>query len=526
MLVLELTFPTGRYHATPWGRHVNEGAVEWPPAPWRIIRALIATWHLKARNSGEISEGTARALFEALVKQQPTFWLPRATTAHTRHYMPYIEGKNEKTTKIFDTFVQLSQRDPVLAAWDIALPSDQLFALQILAERLGYFGRAESLVEARILVGVTSIQPNATPLDAGKPVPTGSELVRLLAPMSTEAYKAWLSAFKTPSEPSQTDKKGKSKKTTPKQDVPDDLFEALHADTGALQAAGWNLPPGAINVNYTRPENAFSPPSPHRSRNTRPLPTVARYSVISNVAPSITEAISIADRLHASLCKFSEQCKDISGVFTGLKNGKPQSEHKHAHIFCEANGTRAAITHITIWGSMGFDESACLALRKVSKLWGHGGHDIRLVLHGIGHPEDFKDCSLFGKARTWRALTPFVGTRHPKTYRDGRPKLDSNGRQIGSPEHDLLRLLALHPNGSLATVSRCDERQRPFPFGTQELRSLQFSTHRPNGGGARGIGTGHAFTITFPEPISGPIALGYGAHFGLGLFCPVPSAEP
>ncbi len=25
MLCIELTFPAGRYHATPWGRHVNEG---------------------------------------------------------------------------------------------------------------------------------------------------------------------------------------------------------------------------------------------------------------------------------------------------------------------------------------------------------------------------------------------------------------------------------------------------------------------------------------------------------------------
>ena len=33
MTTIELTFPAGRYHATPWGRHVNEGAVEWPLLP-------------------------------------------------------------------------------------------------------------------------------------------------------------------------------------------------------------------------------------------------------------------------------------------------------------------------------------------------------------------------------------------------------------------------------------------------------------------------------------------------------------
>ena len=61
MTVLELRFPAGRYHATPWGRHVNEGAVEWPPSPWRIVRALIATWYLKAR---DIPEATIRSLVE------------------------------------------------------------------------------------------------------------------------------------------------------------------------------------------------------------------------------------------------------------------------------------------------------------------------------------------------------------------------------------------------------------------------------------------------------------------------------
>jgi len=30
-VTIKLNFPAGRYHATPWGRHVNEGVAEWPP---------------------------------------------------------------------------------------------------------------------------------------------------------------------------------------------------------------------------------------------------------------------------------------------------------------------------------------------------------------------------------------------------------------------------------------------------------------------------------------------------------------
>ncbi len=62
-------------------------------------------------------------------------------------------------------------------------------------------------------------------------------------------------------------------------------------------------------------------------------------------------------------------------------DGKPRTDHRHAHIFCEANGPRDAITHITIWAPMEFDEGACLALRRLTKVWGYGGH--RRVIKGI-----------------------------------------------------------------------------------------------------------------------------------------------
>lgn len=523
MTVLELRFPAGRFHATPWGRHVNEGAVEWPPSPWRILRALIATWYLKVRKDSEVTPDTIRALAEAL-SQPPVFRLPHATTAHTRHYMPYNEGKNKKTTKVFDTFIQLADNDAVLVAWDVNLSPEQLAALKTLAARLGYFGRAESLVEARVLAGITAIEPNAIPLDEGVKLPEKTELVRLLTPMTPADYDKWRADFPAANQPSNDKKKksGRKSKSAEASEVPEDLFAALHADTGELQAAGWNLPPGARYVNYIRPENAFAPAAKPRLRRSKELPTVARYAVVSTVAPSITQAISVADRVHDALCKWSDQGKGRAAVFTGLDgNGKPSANHQHAHIFCEANGPRDAITHLTIWAPKGFDETACLVLRRLNKVWGHGGHDLRLVLHAIGQPEAFTACALLGTARKWRSLTPFVSPLHAKFYRDGRPKLDASGWQQGSAAHALLRLLAKHPGGAGATIRQLDERGRPFRFGSVNLRSLQFQTRRSGGAGSRGCHSGCAFEIIFPQPVTGPLAFGYGAHFGLGLFVPV-----
>lgn len=519
MCVLELRFPAGRYHATPWGRHVNEGAVEWPPAPWRIVRALIATWHLKAQ---EFPKETVRSLMNKL-SQPPSFHLPRASTSHTRHYLPFNEGKNEKTTKVFDTFIQLAPETPVLIAWDVELSPEEDTALRALADRLGYFGRAESLVGARVLDGVAPITANSQPLASDSELGPRQELIRLLSPMLPAAYDAWRSAFVAKAEAALGPKPtAAQKKKLPA--VPDDLFSALHADTGDLQAAGWNLPPGAAFVNYTRPENAFAPSPRPRSQRKGPLLTVARYAITSTVAPSITQAISIGDRVHDSLCKISDQGKGRASVFTGLDaDGKPlAAQHQHAHIFCEANGPRDTVTHITVWAEMGFDEEACLALRRLNKVWGHGGHDIRLVLHGIGETRDFADCELFRPAKIWRSATPFVSTRHAKAFRDGRPKMDAeNGWQCGSAGHDLLRLLALHPHGSGVTIRQLTEREQPYHVGDRQLRSLQFQTARHDGHGSRGQDSGAAFTITFPEERSGPFALGYGSHFGLGLFVPV-----
>lgn len=510
MTVLELSFPAGRFHATPWGRHVNEGAVEWPPSPWRLLRALIATWYLKAQ--AEASRETVGALVSALAERPPRFVLPRAGQGHTRHYLPFNEGKNEKTTKVFDTFIQLAPEDAVLVGWDVTLPPAEFAALRLLANRLGYFGRAESLVEARVVAGVEQIAANAEPLPEDAAPAVGKELVRLLAPLTVAGYADWRSKFMARAEAALGPKPtAAQKKKLPR--LPDELFDALHADTGELQAAGWNLPPGAAYVNYARDEKAFAPAARVRRASRAQLPTVARYAVVSAVAPRMTQAISVADRVHKALCKWSDQAP----VFTGKDSlGAPLTQHEHTHIFCEAKGARDAVTHVTVWAKKGFDDSACLALRRLNKVWGHGGHDLRLVLTALGSPAAFPDCLLFGQAQVWRSTTPFVSTRHPKTFRDGRLKMDDSGWQVGSAGHDLLRLLALSSETQGATISKSPV----IRIGERTLRCLQFQTIRHEGGGSRGNGDAGAFTVTFPEEVSGPLALGYGAHFGLGLFVP------
>jgi CRISPR-associated protein Csb2 len=511
---IELRFPAGRFHATPWGRHVNEGAVEWPPSPWRLLRALMATWHLKNK-SDSVTEPTLRALVAKLAGAIPTYQLPRATAGHTRHYMPINEGKTEKRTKVFDTF--LHPAGALRIAWPIEVDDNEHAALDALLKNLSYVGRAESLVEARLLADSESVEPNALSLHENQLLAKSQEIVWLLAPMPPEDYEKWRAEHGGQSGAKKSVTKGKKRAAKKMDELPADIFDALHADTGTLQIAGWSLPPGSKLVSYTRPQRIFEvEPIRCVGRIRKSPPTVARYAVASAVLPHITQAISVGERVHQSLVKFSNN----AAVFAGRgADGSLMTGHRHAHIFCESSGShRDAITHVTAYAPMGFDADARAALKRLRSVWGYGGHDLQLVLLGIGQPGEFGgDGALFEEASTWQSLTPFVPTRHPKNHRDGRPKLDADGWHVGSPEHDLRRLIT--ERGGLPAPVKI-QRRRAIEVSGHSLRCIQFQRERRHGDGLRGDGLGYSFRVVFPKPVTGPLAFGYGAHFGLGLFAP------
>ncbi|MCS7091603.1 MAG: type I-U CRISPR-associated protein Csb2 [Verrucomicrobiota bacterium] len=512
MLVLEFRFPAGRYHATPWGRHVNEGALDWPPSPWRLIRALVATWHLKAK--ADLSEGTVRSLIEALASCLPSYELPRASPGHTRHYMPVIEGKTQKTTKVFDTFLHLA--GPLRIGWAVSLDAEQRRALNLLCSRIGYFGRAESLVEATVLPDGNGFSPNAQPLPDNQPVPKESELIRVLCPLSAAEFAQWLAGRVNHKKQELPGEKGRSRKVAKSFAMPEDLFDALHLETVDLQANGWTLPPGSRWVDYIRPANCMRV-TPVRShyRTTR-RPVLARFAISSAVLPRILKAVSVAERIHQGLlARFPNG--EPPAIFSGRDPaGTPLTGHNHLYIYCEANGVRDTITHVTLFAREGFDLVARHAIESLTRVWGHGGHDLQLILLGFGDERTFADCRLFGPSPVWRSLTPFVATRHPKTYRDGRPKLDADGWWIGSPEHDLRRLI----RASGLPLPIKIERLETIPVGPLRLRPLVFQTLRHHGQGRRAGVSPAAFQITFSTPVAGPLAFGYAAHFGLGLFIP------
>lgn len=517
MIAIKITFPAGRWHATAWGTHVNEGVPEWPPCPWRILRALLAAWHWKHRGDPSI----LRSLLEKLAAFPPEYLLPDAAAAHTRHYMPVIEGKNEKRTKIFDTFVHVSKDQALWIRWDVDLNEAERELLGRLLASLSYLGRAESLAEADMVT--TAELPvgdrQAWTVPVGSSPDRDGEPIRLLAPQLPDAYAAWASSQNASAAKG---KKAKGKKKPAS--LPETLHDALQLDTADWKKDGWDLPPGSRWLEYIRPHDAFkiAPVSRPRARRQSVLPTVARFALVGKVPPGITQSLSLAERFHQALCKHLNSVN--SPALTGLdESGQPLAGNAHAYYLpeCDLHGY---VTHMTVHAQGGFSEEDSRALSRLRKVWAieGKGSEIEVVLLATGLAGDFDPSSpYFRPARVWRSLTPFVPVRHAKATRTGTPKIDpANGLQIGSPEHDCLRLLGLiRPDLTPARISRTAESR--IRAGLREIPCLDFQRQRRNGGGSRGDHRGYALELEFPEPVTLPIGLGYAAHFGLGLFAPV-----
>jgi CRISPR-associated protein Csb2 len=250
-------------------------------------------------------------------------------------------------------------------------------------------------------------------------------------------------------------------------------------------------------------------------------PTVARYALSGQNLPRLTNALTFGEKVHDALVELSNG----SAVFTGCDDsGKPLKGHAHAYILSESNialcrGQSGEITHVTVYASAGFGDIELSALENLKEIHSLG---VQVALLGLGQPEDFGgidlsrgQCPLLAKSNTWISRTPFIPTRHPKVTRACVAKRDSSGLQIGSPEHDLRRLLRL--DGFPEPVSV--EQVAGTILGERDVPWREFLCWRESGVGRRAAyDRGYGFRIEFAEAMRGPVAMGYAAHFGMGGF--------
>lgn len=574
MITIALNFHSGRFHATPWGRHVNEGAPEWPPSPWRLLRALVATW--KRKLDGEFAESDMLALLTKLASP-PSFVLPPATTGHSRHYMPWFKKGPDDKTLVFDAFVALNKTADIVVVWpDEVLTAEQREILSQLVQHLGFLGRSESWCDGRLLeeqeaqslcrLARENVGPHWCEPLGELPVTGDKEVVRVLC---ANPQTAFLDEHVVRLE-TVTSGRGKNKQTSTTRHA---LYEPnwhLCAETALLHDEKWSDPPGSCWVQYVRRSDCFRvapkrrPPNITTSRPRRVI-TVARYALDGTVLPLITETLPVAESARITLMGIFKRLKldqhyggraprtipaDApwfrSDVFSGKDDeGTPLTDHRHAYYLPTDEDGDGRLDHLTVMAEMGFrsddDAPEVRTLDQFRRLrWGDG-EPLNLLLVGLGTATDFRSL-LFHASPRWVSATPFVATRHQKKSGCKRDPADLLGfdnqpafvqavlreelkrlsqRRVAAGHSPLPDIVAIELLFDDARVTRINPRHWHGSNATgPAVRPVQFKRFRRkrnDDGGRRANG---AWRIVFSEPVTGPICLGHSSHFGLGLFLP------
>lgn len=458
-----LALPWGQYHANPWGSHVNEGSVEWPPSPWRLLRALYAMWRNRAPHLP--AEAVERVLNH--LSTPPVYAVPPFTEATTRHWFP---DSHHGLDRAIDAFV-VTERDAVLGiTWPADLEDADRVILAELLELLSYVGRAESVCEARLLPPHAEVEGRHC-----RPV-VESQLAAL--------DQSTLSVL-VPQLPLKV--------------------EALTASTIEVRRAGFVQPPGSRWQRYERPTPmahvaAPSPPPPQAS-----APKAAVWAIEARSRPALTSAVAVTDALRRACVSNHDDGRNggPSQILAGKDaNGRRLEGHGHAHYLAlPGDHDSRKVGRLVVWALDGLGAPERAALARLTALKGqhlaHAGlRPMRLGLEGLG-PVEAVAPWLVGPAQHWRSLTPFAPPRHARRQQEWADHLQQQvSEELARRNLPAPRAVEVTPGSWLA-------------FRRHRIRERLEDGRRATG-----------LRIAFDHDVAGPLALGALSHFGLGLFVP------
>jgi CRISPR-associated protein Csb2 len=613
-LCISIRFLTGRAHLHHWHAHHSDGKVDWPPSPWRLLRALVATAGTGLTSLPEpLDEAIADTESDALpvsrlaavlatLSSPPRIWLPRTSGGHTRQFLPM---KNKTSgSAVFDTFATVSKETPIVFEWpEVELPADdsRLADLQLLLRRLTYFGRAESWCDATLHSDLpVEVLPEkshwcCTPHAPGEKI-TGREHVEFTIERKLAVEQEAGAEFRQQAEAllpsldfkifeSKTNRAGKKTekwiKPTPakreafKQLLSQEtlgtlLLRCLLRSSGQDIGDGLERPVGSRWLHYCVPRAIYQVP-PNKTRSAmppraEPVVTLMRFALNTATAnrpvlPSIKDTLLVADKFRSAALAWHGHLYDKSNEsrprnLRGREddNSIARNDHDHAYFWPTDDDGDGFIDHITVRCSSGLSRGEVEALRRLLRLKQRGGRPDLLVTPVYeGRIEEFPQWK--GKtAAVFVSATPYFpnvhitnganrSTRRLKLAKVVRHSL-AQARITESPSqiHQIIAVGNVPPSVLPEVLQQClphsslsypernlwdadtelpvgaDFLQTP-PNSKQVLRPLDFCRRRKD---SINQSSGRYLQISFPTPIPAQaFALGYGSHFGLGLFVPV-----
>ncbi len=501
-IVLRQVFPLGRFHATPWRANpFDDPHGEWPPSPWRLVRAVVARWYQWAREVTLTPEPMhLDDLVRALCTSTYHFHLPPHAQkgSPVRQYFPVEFGWNPKAKKkpgmrsygtslAQDNYWCVPCSDDGAVWWflDSEGWTDTLItALDRCVERITYFGRAETFTRIR-RTAVLVPQPNCGLSERRTP---GSVPVLVPSPNARRV------------------------------DV-----ERVTDDPDAIKRS---VPPGARMMYAIRPAR-----SPARERRDSPhIRTDCRllqFAIGWNVAPEPRAVVRLTARFRGVVLRELLRIKtgDVAATWSRVETsireamadmlgkdaqGKPLVGHRHAEFlaWCEDGvPTRLLVRR----DDRPFDEDEQTAILRAASRelsWAAAGPDadawkVRLVPldRAVPPPPGFDEAP----ARSWESVTPYVPPRHHLRGAKERAR-ESLVAQIR-------RELTLR---GFADAEQVEAEQ----IGDASWVGVHVPRGRAGKRAFLGDRRGYSIRLTFREPVKGPLRLGHSSSFGLGLFRP------
>lgn len=480
-MILELTFLTGRFHATAWGRHVNEGVPEWPPAPFRVLRALLDAWYRKHHG---ISEDVIAKLMTVLAVP-PRYLLPRARASHTRSYLSQNKENPADKKLVFDGFAVMERGATVLMGWPEArLDPEAMSAAQRLAESLNYLGRSETWVRARF-IDDREVPWNCLPVAPG-PVAAGMEVVPVACVLSPASFDAQPLELLVGA--------GKKKRRLT-------WFEALGWGSAETIDSALNRPPAMEVVHYLRASDALDARPPPVRRSSTKIVEAVRFSTESRVPVPITEALRVGEQVRRNLMGGLRRVAGPSHpsvAFSGKdSSGEPVRGHPHATVLCLDEDGDGYIDAVLLTSPTPFSVEERRAIDRIGPVRRRNGHPLVVTPSVSGLRSE-----LLQPALEVVSATPFAPLLHWKQRRDG----------------DFAAWLAKQ------IVLECEQRGLPRPVAIERaeppanarrrVRWLDFRRGRKDDGSQPAFG----LRLKFSAPVLTPFSLGYASHYGLGVF--------
>lgn len=383
MLSLRIRFLHG-YHATPWGEHPNQGTVEWPPSPWRLMRAMVSAYYVAVPRP---AESDVTPLLRKIAGSLPSYCLPVAHPGHTRHYMPGTKKPGVRQ-KIIDAFLRTGE--PLYIIYpDMELDAAESAMLRdTILPNVRYLGRAESLCV--VDTADPPHKPNCDPLGAG----AGGEIIDVLAPR-------------------------------PGCKLFDMSPDSLSVRTGDLHKAKRIDPPAGMWVQYAR-----NMPERHaKARRQQRRVNIARFALVGSPLPSILSAPVVGRAARSAALSGPDSSSE---TLTGHRaDGQPASGHDHAMFLPTAELDPTRIDHVTVVARSGFGDADLKALLGMGNVYAHKMPRVRAVFESVGTLADFPGVGILGRSRAWRTVTPVAFIRYVKRRSGGR-EVDGLESQIVS----------------------------------------------------------------------------------------------